>query len=62
MNERTTESNNLNYSCSELDSEWFNNNNNNNFQKDYNLAVISPLSVNTTSSKFKNLNGGAKIG
>ncbi|CDW85474.1 UNKNOWN [Stylonychia lemnae] len=49
MNERTTESNNLNYSCSEMDSEWCNN-----FQKD---NAISPMSINTTSSKIRNLNG-----
>ena len=46
-NERTNESNNLNYSYSEIDSEWCNN-----LHKD-----CSPLSVNTTSSKIKMING-----
>jgi hypothetical protein len=44
QHERTTEqSNNLNYSYSEIDSEWCNN-----IQRD-----CSPMSVNTTSSKIK---------
>lgn len=49
-----TESNNLNYSVSEMDSEWCNN-----LQKD---CSVSPLSVNTTSSKIKNVNNGGRVG
>eukprot|EP00347_Sterkiella_histriomuscorum_P014187 403361832 len=51
-----TESNNLNYSCSEIESEWYLNN----IQKDCN--TVSPMSINTTSSKLKTLMNGNKPG